>query len=99
MYRSAAELLLVAAMGLCLSGVALGQPNAPPYTPPDQSHPSPQRPQTPQPDPPPNTPPPDTSEQDQEYLEYLAALKKCQQLSAERRDQCIKETKKNYGRM
>jgi len=86
--------VLVAVIALSLSGAALGQ-----ATPPDRPKPSPQRPQTPPPDPPPNTPPPDTTEQDQEYLEYLAALKKCQQLSAERRDQCIKETKKNYDRM
>jgi hypothetical protein len=87
--------VLVVVMGLCLSGTALGQP----YTPPDQHQPSPQRPQTPTPDPPPNSPTPDATEQDQEYLEYLAALKKCQQLSAERRDQCIRETKQNYDRM
>ena len=93
MSRIATE-LLVGAIALCLSGAALGQATSP-----DQPKPSPQRPQTPPPDPPPNTPPPDTTEQDQEYLEYLAALKKCQQLSAERRDQCIKETKKNYDRM
>ncbi len=89
-----AAAMLVAIMGLCLSGQTVAQP----YTQAEQRNP-----QSPLQDPgqPQDNPPaaPDTTKQDQEYLQYLAALKRCQQLSADERDRCIKETKQHYDRM
>ncbi len=92
-----AAAMLVAIVGLCLSGQTVAQP----YTRAEQHNP--QKPQSPPQDPgqPQDNPAaaPDTTKQDQEYLQYLAALKRCQQLSADERDRCIKETKQHYDRM
>jgi len=94
--RRLATGVLAVAMGWCLSGPAPGQP----YPESDQHNPPPQRPQVPPPtDPPVKTQAPDASQQDQEYLEYLAALKRCQQLTGEQRGSCIRETKQHFDRM
>ncbi len=88
--------MVVAIMGLCLNGATLAQPDTP-----AEQH----NPQTPQSQPDPGHPQsnpaaaPDTTKQDQEYLQYLAALKRCQQLSADERDRCVRETKQHYDRM
>jgi len=93
--RGVATAMLAVLMGWCLGGLAAG----PPYTSPDQPNPA-QKPQIPPPsDPPPTTQAPDASQQDQEYLEYLAALKRCQQLTGQQREGCIKETKQHFDRM
>ena len=89
--------ILVGILGLGFNAPTLAQP----YLPPEQGNA--QKPQNPpndprhqQTDPAPASV---TSNQDAEYLEYLAAIKRCLQLSADERARCTKETKRHYDRM
>ena len=89
--------ILVGILGLGFNAPTLAQP----YLPTEQDNP--QKLQNPPNDPRHQQTDPASasaaSKQDAEYLEYLAAIKRCLQLSADEKARCTKETKRHYDRM